>query len=132
MQEHPEGGYFIEYYRSSEMVSRDALPIRYNTDHCFSTAIHYLLKSGQKSQPHTVKSDEIWHFHEGSPLKLIIKNQSVEYEYILGNFPEKEQLYSLAVPNGSAMSAEPLETDSYTLVSCTVAPGFEYDDFELV
>lgn len=132
MQKHPEGGYYNEYYRASETIKCEALPDRYKSDHCFSTAIYYLLEGSEKSKQHIVQSDEIWLFHEGSPIKLNIINANGEENiFILGPDIENSQLFALVIEHGSAMSAEPLYNNSYSLVSCTVAPGFEFEDFEI-
>jgi len=70
-QKHPEGGYFKESYRSTETISREALPSRYKGDRSFSTSIYFLLPSGTVSRLHRVVSDEVWHFYLGGPLELL-------------------------------------------------------------
>ncbi len=132
LQPHPEGGYFNEIYRSAETVSSDSLPERYNTEHSFSTSIYFLLKSGQCSKFHRLQSDEIWHFYYGSPVRLYQISPEGNYsELLLGNDPEKRHDLQLVIKAGSWFAAEPVERESYSLVGCTVAPGFDFNDFEL-
>ncbi len=92
---HPEGGYFKEMYRSAECISADALPARFKSERSFSTVIYFLLKSGQVSRFHRIKSDEQWHFYTGSPLTLHIIDENGKYtKKLLGPDFEKEKSFS--------------------------------------
>ncbi len=132
LQKHPEGGWFSEIYRSNEIIQKASLPARYSDDHCFSTSIYFLLKSGEISMFHRLKSDEIWHFYSGSPILLISINKNRQLqEAILGSNIEKGELMQYVFSAGSWFAAKPIKENSYSLIGCTVAPGFEYQDFEL-
>ena len=75
LQPHPEGGYFKETYRSTEKIPLQGLPVRFDGDRSFSTAIYFLLPAGHFSAFHRIKSDELWHFYTGDPLHIYV-NQS--------------------------------------------------------
>jgi predicted cupin superfamily sugar epimerase len=142
---HPEGGFYRETYRSEETVCEDALPERFTGDRALSTAIYYLLKQGQHSAFHRIRSDEIWHFYAGSDLLIHVINEDGGYTRmrLCGTMPQA------IVPAGSWFGAEPdarpsgfvndyaaTQTvapteDSFSLVGCTVAPGFDFEDFQL-
>jgi len=128
---HPEGGYFKEIYRSEEIYPADHLPKRYGGSRCFSTSIYFLLEGEQVSTFHRLKSDELWHFYDGSPLKIFIINSSGKKEEILlGNNLEKNENSQVVVTKGNWFGAEVMDKSSFTLLGCTVAPGFDFSDFE--
>jgi uncharacterized protein len=114
LQPHPEGGYFRETFRDASGDGRAA-----------STAIYFLLKAGEASRWHRVDAAEAWHFYRGAPLELRIGKQTL----ILGPEIEKGQQPQLIVPPGEWQAARSL--GEYTLVGCTVAPGFEFSKFEM-
>ena len=129
---HPEGGYFRETYRSAESIPASGLPARHDGERAFQTAIHFLLTSDQKSALHRMESDEIWFYHAGSPAVVYCLHPDGRREDIrLGPDPDNGESLQATVPAGVWFGAEVVEPDSYVLVSCTVAPGFEFDDFEL-
>ncbi|GLI35369.1 cupin domain-containing protein [Desulforhabdus amnigena] len=129
---HPEGGYFIQTYRSDESVRDGQLPRRFEGDRVFSTAIYYLLEGKQFSAFHRIKSDEIWHFYTGSSLTLyVIDGEGRLSRKKLGNAWENGEAFQVVVKAGCWFAASVNDPDSYALVGCTVAPGFEYEDFEL-
>lgn len=119
---HPEGGFFQEYYRSCQEVTSGAVAAPRQA----VTHIHFLLARGQVSRFHQVRHDEIWHFYEGAPLRLVIFDGLTAQERLLGS----EISYVIAVPGGLFQAAE--TTGDYSLVGCTVAPGFEYEDFSFL
>jgi uncharacterized protein len=127
---HIEGGYYRQIYRATDIITP---PERYSGKRCASTSIYYLLNSGEFSTWHRLQSDELWHFYCGCPLTLYVldKNKNLQ-TYLLGNplFTDNAQ-FQIAVPANHWMAAAPNEENSFTLVSCTVAPGFEFEDFEL-
>jgi uncharacterized protein len=132
LKKHPEGGYFAESYRSSEIISRQALPSRYKGDRSFSTAIYFLLPTGAVSRLHRIASDEIWHFYLGGPLELLqISPDGKLGKLILGPDVAEGQKIQHAVPAGFWFGARPAEGSPYSFVGCTVAPGFDFTDFEL-
>jgi len=129
---HPEGGYYRETYRSDETIAPDALPARFDGDRCFSTAIYFLLPSEHVSALHRIRQDELWHFHAGSPLDLhMLDENGVLTSVRLGSDPDAGHVLQAVVSAGSTFGAEVAESDSYSLLGCTVAPGFDFDDFEL-
>ena len=126
---HPEGGWFKEVYRSHEQIMQDALPERFNGARTFSTAIYFLLNAGEISRLHRIKQDEIWHFYAGDPLLLHqIDTEGNHTEQLVGCSAEASPI--AIVPAGSFFGAE-VTGNSYSLVGCTVAPGFEFADFEM-
>src|SRR5450432_2839431 len=112
---HPEGGHFRETFRDR--------PDGEGRGH--STAIYFLLKAGDASRWHRVDVAEVWHFYRGAPLELHIGKR----RYVLGSNIDEAQVPQIVVPAGAWQAAESL--GDYTLVGCTVAPGFEFSKFEV-
>lgn len=132
LQPHPEGGYFREVYRSKETISADLLLVRYNSERSFATSIYFLLKSDQISAFHRLKSDEIWHFYAGSPITVyMIDKEGCLSKNICGRDVLNNEQLQLVIPHGCWFAAEVNQADSYSLVGCNVAPGFDFSDFEL-
>jgi hypothetical protein len=132
LKEHPEGGYFKETYRSPGLIGREALGPDFSGDRNYATAIYFLLTSENFSAFHRIRQDEIWHFYEGAPVRLHVLRQNGTYrEVILGNDLDGSQYYQYVVQAGDWFASEVSEPDSYSLVGCTVAPGFDLDDFEM-
>ena len=132
LERHPEGGYFREVFRSPQPVH----PQQSHDERSAVTTIYFLLAADDVSRWHRLTSDEIWHFYEGSPLELLTIDESataVERRR-LGPLAEAGALASgepvLVVPAHTWQAAR--TTGAYTLVGCSVAPGFEYADFELL
>jgi predicted cupin superfamily sugar epimerase len=135
LQAHPEGGWFRETYRSEEEYEH--LPRRYAGRRAFSTAIYFLLEQGQFSALHRIQSDEVWHFYDGTPLTItcITPNGALS-EIHLGRNSSNGEVLQAVVPRGwwfgSHISNEVAQDASvYALVGCTVAPGFDFADFEM-
>jgi predicted cupin superfamily sugar epimerase len=119
LKPHPEGGHFRETFRDSRMV---------DGDRAASTAIYFLLKRGEPSHWHRVDAVECWHWYAGGPLMLHIREAGTTDirlgpDLALGERPQA------IVPAHAWQSAESL--GDWTLVGCTVAPGFEFKGFEL-
>ncbi len=132
LQEHPEGGYFKEMYRSEEKISNSELGERYQGDRNHSTCIYFLLTSKKFSAFHKINQDEIWHYYKGAPIKLHIISKEGGYSFVMiGNDFDKDEVPQHVVKGGDWFAAEVLERDAYTLVGCTVAPGFDFADFVL-
>lgn len=132
MQKHPEGGWFAETYRSPEGLAGHALPPRYGGPRAFATAIYFLLEGHEFSAFHRIASDEGWHFYAGAPLLLWQIGESGQLSQLrLGPDPDQGQVFQAHVPAGSWFAASPEDPASYTLLGCTVAPGFDFADFEL-
>ena len=132
LQKHPEGGYFNEIYRSDEIFTASVLPKRYNGDRAFSTSIYFLLEGKEISTFHKLQSDEIWHFYDGSPVRIsIINPEHTLEEKLLGNTIENNESLQRVINKGSWFGAELVDKSSFTLVGCTVSPGFNFLDFEI-
>ena len=120
LQPHPEGGWFRETFRDAEMIDGRAR----------STAIHFLLAAGQSSWWHRVDAVEIWHWHAGAPLRLCLSHEGKNIdEYILGSALRDAERPQVVVPRHCWQTARSL--GAWTLVGCTVAPGFQFSGFEL-
>ena len=130
---HPEGGFFRQTYAAAEQISKEALPERFEGARSFSTAIYFLLPYGSFSAFHRIKSDEVWHFYEGCPLNIHVIHPNGQYECLnLGNDLNNGESYQLVVPANAWFASEPVgEPGTFSLVGCTVSPGFDFSDFEL-
>ncbi len=127
---HPEGGFYKEVYRSKDSIESEGLPERFAEKRDISTAIYYLLQAGDFSAFHRIKSDEIWHHYEGGLLEIVVIAPSGEFEkYLLGK--EGNALPMLIVPHNCWFAARPYGSCKYVLAGCTVAPGFDFLDFEM-
>jgi predicted cupin superfamily sugar epimerase len=117
---HPEGGHYRQMF--VDMAGSGGRPQ--------STAIYYLLRAGEVSRPHRIDAVEIWHFYRGAPLELTIASDGgTPSRHILGPAVEKGERPQIIVPRHAWQAARPL--GEYTLVGCTVAPGFLFETFEL-
>ncbi len=119
MKPHPEGGWYTETFRDAPDGGRG-----------HSTAIYFLLESGQRSHWHRVDAAELWHFYAGAPLELgISPDGSGQHRLTLGTDLAAGQRPQLIVPAGHWQSAQSL--GDWTLAGCTVAPGFEFAGFKM-
>jgi predicted cupin superfamily sugar epimerase len=124
---HPEGGYYREIWRGESRVQ----PCDDRGTRAALTSIYFLLPSGAISRWHRVRSDEIWHHYEGAPLELLlVAPDALRLERRRLGPLAPEQAPVCCVPAGWWQAARPL--GAYTLVGCTVGPGFEFADFELL
>ncbi len=130
LKPHPEGGYFRETYRSPERLKTGRLPRRFKGPRAFSTAIYYLLKGTQFSAFHRIRSDELWHFYAGSGLTLHVLKGGRLSRLRLGLRPKRGETPQAVVPAGAWFAATVNDPASYALAGCTVAPGFDFRDFE--
>ena len=132
LQPHPEGGFFKETYRSQGTINVDSLGEDFSEKRNYSTCIYFLLTSDNFSAFHRIKQDEIWHFYKGSPIKLhVISEEGIYKKIIIGNNLEKGELPQCVVKAKQYFAAEVININDFTLVGCTVAPGFDFNDFEL-
>lgn len=133
LRPHPEGGYFRETYRAPESIPAAALPARFSGSRAFSTAIYFLLTRESFSAFHRIRSDEMWHFYDGNAVTLWVLDEdggglaSVR----LGSDPTRGEAPQAVVPAGAWFAAEIAAGGTFALVGCTVAPGFDFVDFEL-
>ena len=129
---HPEGGYYKETYKSNEVIPYNALPERFSGDRYFSTSIYFLLEKGNFSAFHKIKSDECWHFYAGKTLLVYVIHISGELEIIsLGNNIANDEKFQFVVPANCWFASEPAPDTDFSFAGCTVAPGFDFADFEL-
>lgn len=127
---HPEGGWYRETYRAGGTIPGTLLTDRAAGERSFSTAIYFLLERGDISALHRIKSDELWHFHAGAPLVVhLITPEGVCSSLTLGSDPGAGETFQGVVPAGCWFGAE--TTGDYSMVGCTVAPGFDFADFEM-
>lgn len=132
LQPHPEGGYFKETYRSEGTISDSELGAAYTGQRNYSTCIYFLLTSDSFSAFHGIKQDEIWHFYDGSAIRLhMISDKGEHSEHIIGKNITQGEVPQFVVPGGYWFAAEVIESNSFSFVGCTVSPGFNFDDFEL-
>ena len=129
---HPEGGWFRETYRSAGQIPEDALPECFNGLRSCCTAIYFLLEQGDYSALHRIKSDELWFFHGGASLTIHLLTADGNCSAIrLGADIAAGEVLQAMVPAGTWFGAEMSGGGEYSLVSCTVAPGFDFADFEM-
>ena len=132
LQPHPEGGWYKETYKSDEYISGSTLPERFGGSRVFSTAIYFLLEQGNFSAFHRIKSNECWHFYAGDPLVVYVMQLNGRLDIIhLGNDIEKGQVFQFVVPANCWFASRPAPGSTFCFVGCTVAPGFDFTDFEL-
>ena len=120
---HPEGGHYRQTFR--DLGAKAGAP----GPRGHSTAIFFLLRKGEISRWHRIDAAEVWHFYRGAPLALSIGLEGGVTRQVLGPAVEAGELPQLIVPPGAWQMAESL--GDYTLVGCTVAPGFDFATFEL-
>lgn len=127
LKAHPEGGFYKETYRSNEVVLN-----RNGDKRPASTGIYFLITQEAFSAFHKIESDEMWHFHAGSALEVIMIHENGHIELLnIGPEIDKGQQLQAVVPAGCWFGSRVLGTGDYSLVGCTVAPGFDFEDFVL-
>lgn len=132
LQKHPEGGAFSEIYRCDEIITKGSLDKRYSGERSISTSIYFMLGKGEISAFHRIKSDEIWHFYDGCPATVyIIDEEGKLIIKIIGREIENNESFQVVIPRNCWFAAEVNDKDGFLLVGCTVAPGFDFNDFEL-
>ncbi|KAF5743032.1 hypothetical protein HS088_TW09G01094 [Tripterygium wilfordii] len=152
LKPHPEGGFYSETFRDTSVIlSRSQLPPEYKVDRPISTSIYFLLPSGSVSHLHRIPCAETWHFYLGEPITVLELNEkdgqlkltclgpdfvgdqrpqyTVPPNVWFGAFPTKDfDIY----PGGEVLKGAPRDADShFSLVGCTCAPAFQFEDFEL-
>jgi len=126
LKPHPEGGWYKEVFRSLQPVLRPGS----DEINQACTSIYYLLENADYSGFHRIVSDELWYFHKGSPLYIhVIDEDGVYTQYELSD--RETGNLSVAVKGGLWFAAEIPSKQGFTLVSCAVAPGFEFSEFEM-
>ncbi len=132
LEPHPEGGYYRQTYRADLGLPHNALPPQFTGPRAASTAIYFLLEGENFSAFHRLRSDELWHFYLGAQLAVHVIDEHGEYsEILLGSDPEAGEVLHAVVKAGCWFASQVKDGKSFALVGCTVAPGFDFDDFEL-
>lgn len=127
MAGHEEGGFFYQVLKSDQTIQLEGQKPR-----ALYTSIYFLLTSNNPSRFHRLTADEVWYYHYGSPLTVHMITAEGDYQQVtLGTDVEQKQVLQAVVPKGTIFGSTVEDADSYSLVSCMVSPGFEYDDFEL-
>lgn len=128
LQPHVEGGYYKETYRSA--IENDYAG--FSGTRSVSTGIYFLLRKGEFSAFHRIKSDEMWHFYDGDPLSIYIIANSGQLKVVkLGVDLKNGQQPQAVVPAGCWFASRVEAPGQFALVGCTVAPGFDFCDFEM-
>jgi len=125
MRPHPEGGHYAELFRSTHRVE----VVDRSLERAALSSIYFLLAAGEYSRWHRVVSDELWHYHEGDAIELLLFDEHGLRRLRLGPV-SRETRPTIVVPAGTWQAAR--TTGDYTLVACTVGPGFEFADFSLL
>ena len=128
---HPEGGWYKEVYRSKGIILANSLA-EFGGTRNFSTSIYFLLAGNDFSAFHRIRSDEIWHFYDGSPVLISsISPEGILEQHLLGRNIENNESLQVVIPAGWWFAAKIVVPDSFMLAGCAVAPGFDFNDFEL-
>ena len=129
---HPEGGYYRETYRSPGIINDFDLGNGQSARRNYSTAIYFLLTRGNFSAFHRIRQDEVWHHYQGDAVRLHMIDPLGQYSVVsVGNDLEQGHHPQYMVPAGYWFASEVEEGGRYALTGCTVAPGFDFADFEL-
>ncbi|MEM6428419.1 MAG: cupin domain-containing protein [Deinococcota bacterium] len=139
---HPEGGHYKQVYRATQIISQANLPASFAGDRAAATAIYFLLKEGEISAFHRLQADELWHFYTGCPLEIHVITLDSQYSrFELGldlvNGQRPMQVIPGGVWFGACLKPSTGQDDAtglaacFTLIGCTVTPGFDFEDFEL-
>jgi uncharacterized protein len=132
LEPHPEGGFYSRTYASDEQIAAAGLPERFGADRSISTAIYFFLEGKDYSAFHRIKSDELWHFYTGGGLHIYVIHPDGRGEILLlGNDLASGYRYQQVVKAGCWFASKPATENSFSLVGCTVAPGFDFEDFEM-
>jgi predicted cupin superfamily sugar epimerase len=129
---HPEGGHFREVYRASLRAAHPGIPTGHDNDRCAGTLIYFLLAGTEFSAFHRVRwSDEIWHLYAGGPLELHTIGNRDDYKKHLLTTDLRNGEPTAVVPAGTLQAARPAPGSAWAFGGCTVAPGFDFADFEM-
>jgi predicted cupin superfamily sugar epimerase len=129
---HPEGGHYRQTYRADLILAKESLPDGFTGMRAVSTAIYFLLQGEEFSAFHRLRSDEVWHFYVGSALVVHVIEEDGRYsEILLGSDPEAGEVLQAVVKAGCWFGSRVRDGRGFALVGCTVAPGFDFEDFEM-
>jgi predicted cupin superfamily sugar epimerase len=129
---HPEGGFYKETYRSAATIDGTIFNATMKGERNISTAIYFLLEQGNFSAFHKIKSDECWHFYAGNTLWVhVINQEGILITIKLGPNINEGEVFQFVVPANCWFASETAPHGKFSLVGCSVAPGFDFADFEL-
>jgi predicted cupin superfamily sugar epimerase len=129
---HPEGGFYRQTYKADLVLPHNSLPKHFTGPRTASTAIYFLLEGTNFSAFHRLRSDELWHFYIGAPVLVhVIADDGQLSQIVLGSDPEAGEVLQAVVKAGNWFASHVKDGESFALVGCTVAPGFDFADFEL-
>jgi len=132
LERHAEGGYFRQTYRADLVLAKESLPAQFAGARAASTGIYFLLEGENFSGFHRLRSDEMWHFYVGSPVAVHVISEDGEYsKMVLGCDPDAGEVLQGVVKAGCWFGSHVADWKSFAVVGCTVAPGFEFEDFEM-
>ncbi len=132
LETHPEGGYYRQTYKADLILVKESLPREFAGARAASTAIYFLLEGENFSAFHRLRSDEMWHFYEGATVVVHVIDRDGRYsEILLGSDPEAGEVLQAVVKAGCWFGSRVRDGRGFALVGCTVAPGFEFEDFEM-
>lgn len=132
LERHPEGGWYRQTYRSGIKIAHSALPPQFKGARPASTAIYFLLDGSNFSAFHRLQADELWHFYTGTTLVIhTIDSNSQHSEILLGGDLDSGESFQAVIKAGCWLAACVKDPSSFALVGCTMAPGFDFEDFEL-
>ncbi len=132
LEPHPEGGYFKEIYASPVSIDKTCLPEGFPGNHKLATSIYFLLEGTDVSKLHRLRSDELWYHHQGGGLEILVitPEHELKWFYLGADYDAGERL-QVIIPAGSIFGSRIKDTDTYALMGCMVAPGFDFEDFEM-
>lgn len=130
---HPEGGYYRENYRSNLSFPAEIFGLSSSGERQLATSIYFLLTHGNHSRFHRLAFDELWYFHDGDPISVhtLIPEKGL-VTHTLGLNPDQNQSLTCLIPALTIFGAEVSQPQGFSLVSCVVNPGFDFQDFELL
>ncbi len=132
LEAHPEGGYYRQTYKADLILAKESLPRDFGGARAVSTAIYFLLEGENFSAFHRLRSDEVWHFYVGTTVVVYVIEADGRYsEILLGNDPKAGEVLQAVVKAGCWFGSRVKDGRGFALVGCTVAPGFDFEDFEM-
>jgi uncharacterized protein len=132
LEPHPEGGYYRQTYKAAMVLPKESLLPTFTGPRPASTAIYFLLEGENFSAFHRLRSDELWHFYQGETLLIHVIEADGRYFTIqLGTDTDAGDVFQDVVKAGCWFASEVKGGKAFALVGCTVAPGFDFEDFEL-
>jgi predicted cupin superfamily sugar epimerase len=129
---HPEGGYYKETYRSEGTIAQACLSSDFSGERNMATGIYFLIEKENFSALHKIKSDETWHFYYGDALEVIEINEQGDLIITkIGSNILKGETFQYTVKANTWFGSRVSANGNFSLVGCTVYPGFDFNDFEL-